>query len=117
MAAGEFYRYLSNPVEIQRVRAQRRVETINPRAGGTWYTPTRYNTSQMAQQDLALPIFPTHRIGPILNDQVPAIAIGFRRVIPAFGQPGGGVEVLVRGPVWLLGLWDFAARQLDPQGP
>ncbi len=117
MAVGAFYRYLSHPLEVDQVRVERKVQTTNPKAPGTWYTPTRYNDPQMAQQELALPRLPTHRIGPILDDQVPDITIGFRRVMPAFGYPGGGVEVLVKGPVWLLGLWDFAAGQLDPQGP
>ncbi len=116
MAAVAFYRYLSYSAEIDQVRVERKVQTTNPRALGTWYTPTRYDDPQVAQQELALLNPPTHRIGPILDDEVPDIAIGFRQVMPAFGQPGGGVEVLVNGPIWLLGLWDFNAGQFDPLG-
>lgn len=103
-----FYRYISYPPEVNQVTRQRKVQSTNPKTQyATWYTPTRYDDPQMAQQELALSGLPTHRVGPIPADEMPSFDIGLRPVAPAFGQPGGGVEARTKSPVWLFGLWNF----------
>ena len=103
-----FYRYLSSSQEISQVIDERKVQSTNSSTQyATWYCPTRSDSDSMAEQEVALPRPPTHRIGPIPNDQMPQFDIGLRPVSPAFGQPGGGVEARTAAPVWLFGLWDF----------
>ena len=107
------YRYFSHPTEISQVRDKRKVQTTNPNAQGTWYTPTRYDDPMRAQQQLALRQPPTHRIGPIPADEMPDFDIGLRPVAPANGQPGGGVEARAKEPGWLSGLWDFTNQKWE----
>ncbi len=103
-----FYRYISYPVEIQQIVAERKIQSTNPSEGfATWYTPTRYNNPAEAKSELALRTLPTHRVGPIPLDELPPLDIGPRRADPADGEPGGGTEVRTRHPVWLFGLWAF----------
>ena len=107
MARVSFYRYMSHPLEIDQTHRQRRIQTTNPYAAGTWYTPTRYEDPAIAQIELALDRRPTHRVGPVPYGDMPTFNVALRRVDPANGQPGGGWEVRVSEPVWLFGCWHF----------
>jgi len=109
-----FYRYISYQPEVDQVICERKVQSTNPKTQyATWYTPTRYDNPTKAQQELALNKPPTHRIGPILGDEMPDFDIGLRPVAPAFSQPGGGVEARTKSSVWLFGLWNFNKRQWE----
>ena len=102
--------------ERNQIVADRKVLSGNPRtAHETWYSPTRYDDPVDAQQYLALPapILPIYRIGPIPENAVQTLTVGPRRVQPAFGQPGGGIEIATRTPLWLTGLWSFALNDYD----
>lgn len=104
----EVYRYISENEEIEQIVRERRVQSTNAVTEYlTWFTPRRYETPAAAQEELALPHEPTHRVGPIASNLMPALEIEVRSVDPAFGQPGGGLEVATRNPIWLFGLWDF----------
>ena len=120
MPAAEFYRYLSNPSEIDQLRNEKKIQSLiegQPNPQGTWYTPTRYEYSADAEAELALPYTPTHRIGPVGADMMPDFDIPLRSVAPANQQPGGGVEARTKGVVWLLGLYDFGSRTYVGQRP
>jgi hypothetical protein len=103
-----FYRYISDPNEVVQWSQERKINTLNPKAVGTWYAPTRYQTPDQAESELALPIRPTHRAGPIPADEMPDFVTGPRLSQPLFGQPGGGIEVLVGREAWIFGFRDFA---------
>ena len=103
-----FYRFIAHPAELAQLHNERKVQTTNPYAHGkTWYTTTRYTDPVPAQEELALPHFPSHRIGPIPEDEMSTFDILPRIVAPAFGQPGGGVEARVTGQVFVFGCWNF----------
>lgn len=104
----EYYRYLSDDSEFEHIREHRSIESQSDRNPYTWYTPTRYDDRSTAIEELALPKDPEHRIGPVTAPKMPPFTKGPRRVRPRFGEPGGGVEVCVTGPVWLFGIWDFS---------
>lgn len=108
-----FYRYISYSPEVNQIRTQRKVQTTNPSAAGTWFTPIRYDDSYTAQQELALSQTPTHRVGPIPGDQMPDFDIGLRPVAPGKNTPGGGVEARTAHPVWLIDLYDLIGKQSD----
>jgi hypothetical protein len=62
-----YYRYVSNPPEVKQIVDERKIQSVNPATNYlTWYTPTRYRDVDLAQEELALPYTPTHRLGPIL---------------------------------------------------
>lgn len=103
-----FYRYISHLPEVDQVVRERKIHSTNPSTQhATWYAPTRYDDPHMARQELALKNPPTHRVGPIADDQMPDFDIGLRPVAPLHGQPGGGVEARTKSPVWLFGLLNF----------
>ncbi|OGF58604.1 MAG: hypothetical protein A2Y62_08010 [Candidatus Fischerbacteria bacterium RBG_13_37_8] len=107
----ECYRYISQQVEKDQIINERKIQSINAATNyATWYTITRYDDENTAQQELALPLIPSFRIGPIRLDEMPNLSILFRSVAPAFGQPGGGIEVMTELPIWLFGLWDFGSN-------
>ena len=111
-----YYRYIVNVMERNQLIAERKVLSINSASGYvTWYTPTRYDNPLDAQRELALPssIVPMYRVGPIAETLMPPLSTGPRRVAPAFGYPGGGLEVSTNEPVWLFGLWSFANGAYD----
>lgn len=110
MAVLGFYRYISDPGEITQWTQEHKIKTLNTMATGTWFTPTRYQTAAQARSELALPNLPTHRIGPIPAGEMPDVVTGPRVSQPLFGQPGGGIEVLVSREVWVFGFWDFAGN-------
>ncbi len=72
-------------------------------SGVTFLSPDRYESGEEAARALSLPDQPVWRVGAIGEDWLPDIVVPRRRVIPAFGQPGGGWEVAVRGPIYLFG--------------
>jgi hypothetical protein len=76
---------------------------------------TRYDDPAVAQKALSLKYQPTHRVGPIPDDQMPAFDF-IRSVAPFHGQPGLGVEARTKSPVWLFGLWAFATKHWDGYG-
>ena len=87
-----FYRYVDD-VEEAVIRAMGMIAPA-PSSLSKWYTPDRYDTGLEAQQYLALRNTPTYRIGPIPSDEIPdPDHVQLRVVAPAFGQPGGGLEV------------------------
>lgn len=103
-APKRFSRYMSE-AELKVVRETGKLRGGNP--GKTYFTTNRYRTKRSAQRYLSLPTMPDVRVDfEILN--TPQI-FGPKRVDPAFGQPGGGVEywseeeVIVRilREVWL----------------
>lgn len=94
-----FYRYLA-PDEAFAVTTANFVQTLNL-SRQTWYSPDRYDRRSEALAFLALRRTPTHRVGPFPEDELPAWAIPLRRVAPAFGQPGGGLEAATGDPVYL----------------
>lgn len=79
----------------------------------TWYSPTKYDNENQAEQELAMPQTPHHRVGPINDVKMPSFAVGPRKVQPNFNQPGGGVEVSVQNAIDLFGLWDFNNDEWD----
>lgn len=103
----EFYRYISADDEVDESRAERKIESVSDRSPFTWYTPTRYSDHGKAKEELAMPNEPHARAGPVTEQKLPRIVEGPQRVQPSFGEPGGGIEVKVRSPVWLFGLWDM----------
>ena len=112
----QYYRYITDVIERNQLVAERKVLSINTSTSHeTWYTPTRYDDPILAQQELALPapFLPLYRIGPIPENAIQNLSVGPRRIQPAFGQPGGGVEIATRSPVWLAGLWSFALNDYD----
>lgn len=112
--ATEYYRYLSDPTEVAQIIHERRIQSTNSAAGhATWYSPTRYDNPVDAQRELALPNAPSHRVGPVSDQQMPTFDIPARPVAPAFGYPGGEVEARTRFPIQIFGLWDFQKRNWD----
>ena len=101
-----FYRYVHHSDEVDQLRKERRIRTTNPKALGTWFTTGRYDDPLVAQRRLALSQPPTHRIGPIPEDQMPPFT-PLRTVAPAGPHPGGGDETLAIGEVFLFGLWGY----------
>jgi hypothetical protein len=110
-----YYRYFSHPEELKQIVQERRVQGTNPLSGGaTWYTTVRYDDPLVAQRELALNRPPTHRIGPVPDLMMPPFDIGPRSAAPLGGHPGGAPEVRTKAPVWLVGLWDFGAKNWVP---
>jgi hypothetical protein len=106
----EFYRYTSNPSELELWHRSRLVRSTNvAQRGATWLTPDRYEDASEAQRRLALRHLPTHRIGPIPAHKVPVFDIDLRTVAPDNGHPGLGRECRTLVAIWLFGLWDFNA--------
>lgn len=105
--ATEYYRYLSDSAEVDRVVDERRIESTGEENPSTWFSPTRYDDPVDARRELAIPNRPDHRIGPVPDVIMPTLEKGPRTVQPNFGQPGGGVEVCTTKPIWLFGLWDY----------
>lgn len=113
----KYYRYITDVQERNQIRDKRRIQSLNPATGfETWYTPVRYDDPRRAQRELALPAPdpPTYRVGPVPADELPNFAVAPRRVAPAFGHPGGGIEASTREPVWMSGVWDFVNQAYDP---
>lgn len=110
----EFYRYVSNPNELNQLRRLRLVRSVNTHLqGATWLSPDRYDDPIEAQRRLSLSRPPTHRIGPIPAHKVPLFDIDMRTVAPAYGHPGMGRECRTRLAIWLYGLWDFASSDWE----
>ncbi len=115
MPAWGFYRYISYQPEVNQVMEERRIQSTNPtNAHLTWYTPMRYDDPHQAQRGLALHHVPTHRVGPIALSDMPPFHNDFRVAQPAYGQPGGGIEVSTFEPVWVFGLFEFRRATWRP---
>lgn len=109
-----YYRYISDVQERNQLVDERKVQSTNVTTQyETWYSPERYDDPDVAQQRLALPRPPIYRIGPIPENMIHPLTIGPHRVDPKFGQPGGGIEIATREPVWLFGLWSFTNNAFD----
>jgi hypothetical protein len=111
-----YYRYISDVRERNQIVSERKILSGNASTGNEkWYTPTRYDDPVVAQQELALPapIQPIYRVGPIPENAVHNLTAGPRRIQPAFGQPGGGIKIATRTPLWLAGLWSFVLNDYD----
>lgn len=106
-----YYRYIDDAKEVQQIKDERKIESTVLRANPeTWYSPTRYDNTGHAEQDLCLLKTPTHRVGPIPDPIMPSFHIPLRVAMPKNGQTGGGLEAATRDPVWLSGLWNFAGN-------
>jgi hypothetical protein len=110
-----YYRYASHQAEFDQLREERLIRSTNPLgAGKTWYAPTRYDDPLLAQADLALKRPPARRFGPIPADEMPDFDInGPQPVQPAYGQPGGGIEVCTTGRVFIFGCYNLALASGD----
>ena len=111
-----YYRFICDVQERNQLIAERRVHSVNfLKNFETWYTPTRYDDPLVAQRELALPASnpPIYRVGPIPETFMPPLRVGPRRSPPAFGHPGGGIEISTLEPIWLFGLWSFANQAYD----
>ena len=107
-----FYRYIANPRELEQLTRDKTLQSVNPTTNyATWYTPTRYDDPSTAQAELALSRPPIHRIGPMPASNMPDLYVTYRTIEPAYGQPGGGIEVCVLDPLHLFGVWDLSAKQ------
>lgn len=95
-----FYRYVGS-AEAFGIATTGIVQSLGPI---TWYTPNRYATRITAKRYLALPALPTHRVGPVPEDEMPVFTSQLRRVQPGYGEPGGGWEAGATSPLYLLGL-------------
>ncbi|MDA1190821.1 MAG: hypothetical protein O3A46_03945 [Candidatus Poribacteria bacterium] len=103
----QLYRYLSDENEYEQIQRERKVQTLNPTYGyRTWFTVTRYDDVQQAQEELALPLTPRYRVGPIAVDP-DEYALQLEQVQPSFGHPGSGIECSTTEPIWLFGVWSF----------
>lgn len=106
MAQTLFYRYVGNS-EAKDIENRR---VISSRTGVTWFTPNRYDSATQAQQELALPLVPTHRVGPIPSDELPDLDVtSLQPVAPAFGYPGGAVEGATSSVTHIYGIIDLAS--------
>ena len=101
-----FYRYVG-PDEAWAIESSKIVMTLSG-TGRTWYAPIRYDKRSDAKRFLALPRTPSHRVGPYPEDELPAWVIVLRRVMPAFGEPGGGWEAATDDPAFV-----FAVAPLE----
>lgn len=99
---GQYYRYVG-PAEAYAVESTRIVQSLSG-IGITWWMPDRYATRADAKRFLALPALPTHRVGPVPEDELPVFTVQAQRVQPNFGEPGGGWEVAVVRPTYLFGI-------------
>jgi hypothetical protein len=111
-----YYRYISDISERNQLVTERKILSMNATTGyETWYTPMRYDNLSIAQRELALPaaVMPIYRVGPVPENLIPPLTVGPRRVSPAFGHPGGGIEIATTDPVWLFGLWSFTNDAFD----
>lgn len=71
--------------------------------GELFFTPDRYGSASEAQRWLALPTKPEVYFDVPVS-RIPGGLPGATRVDPHFGQPGGGLECVVRCPVSAGGL-------------
>lgn len=105
----EWYcRYVSNPMEVQQIKEERKILSVNTTTNReTWFTTDAYDDITMAEECLSLPATPSHNVGPVSDAMMPYCHISARIVAPMYGKRGGGIEVATMEPVWLCGLWDF----------
>ncbi len=109
-----YYRYISDSVEVQQVKEERKIlSTNNTTKNETWFTVDRYDDVAIAEDKLALPVIPSHRVGPISSVMMPSCHIGPRIVDPGYGKKGGGIEVATMEPIWLCGLRDLQFNNWD----
>lgn len=109
-----YYHYTNDTTEINQIQTERKIASAALAANPlTWYSPTRYDNTANAQQDLSLPTAPTHRVGPIPDPVMPTLHTPLQVVVPKNGQPGGGLEAATQDEVWLSGLWDFGGSRWD----
>jgi hypothetical protein len=108
------YRYISDPVEVNQITCERRVLSRNSATEHlTWYTTERLDTPDMARHSLALPVAPTHRVGPIPCDDVGLLQVPLRNAAPFGGHPGGALECASRSSVWLFGFRDLCGNKWE----
>ena len=77
---------------------------VESKSGITFLSPDVFESAEEAWRRLALPKIPAFRIGPFYPHELPAIVIPDRVVSPNFGQPGGGRECAVEGPIRVFGV-------------
>ncbi|MBI2340443.1 MAG: hypothetical protein HYU99_08790, partial [Deltaproteobacteria bacterium] len=94
---GEYYRYVGGK-EAQYIQETGRIPntTAEGQLKNVYYTNENFNSSIDAQQRLALPSEPTHRITIDANN---VRANYGSTVSPAYGQPGGGAQFITHQPI------------------
>ena len=103
----DFYRYISHPVEINQTLHERIVKTTKPHARRTYFTTLRENNPVTIQHKLSLPDIPSYRVGPFSTAELPDLLVHFRIAAPAYGHPGGGIEVAIRGSINIFGVYNM----------
>lgn len=101
MAQVLFYRY-ADGLETGLIQQDQCIKP-KPNSNVKYLSPDRYDTAADAQQFLALPYTPTHRIGPIPEDELPD-TVQLTLVGPANNQPGGGLEAFVTKEIYLFSI-------------
>lgn len=101
------YRHPSHPSETNAIIDERRIESGNPASNKTYYTTEQYDDPDVAKEKLSLRKKPSERVGPVYEYELPQPIQGPSRVQPLNGEPGGGTEVIVTGPVFCFGLLDM----------
>lgn len=99
MAQLMWYRYVDD-YEANLIRPNNLIEP-GPRLC-VWYTPDRHETGAEARKSLAMAYTPTHRVGPIPEDNLPILDHQLPRIVgPANREPGGGIEAATSWPLYL----------------
>jgi hypothetical protein len=95
-----FYRY-TDDYEAAIIQEQARIDRA-PHQTCKWYSPNRFESGVEAQRYLALGYTPTHRIGPVPQDEMPDFDHAALRLTgPNFGEPGGALEAATTQPLYL----------------
>ena len=109
MAQLSYYRY-TDDFEAGLIQQDGRIDRA-PHQSCKWYSPNRFESGEEARRYLALAYTPTHRIGPIPEDELPDLDHAtLRPVAPNFGQPGGGLEAATTQPYYLFAIATLPAR-------
>jgi hypothetical protein len=114
----EHYYYCRSETLLYDMVRKKHIASRNPYAKHTWLSCDCFDDPIEAAQSLALPHAPHYRIGPIPFDKISGgYAIEPRWTAPAFGQPGGAIEVAISFPLevdpeWIV--YDFTSKTHTP---
>lgn len=86
------------------------IYSYNPR--GTYWTTLLTDDPHEAQRRLSLPKPPLYRIGGFLLRDIDPRDIVYRgTVAPAYGQPGGAEEILLKIPIPIVSVFDMQSKK------
>lgn len=88
----QLYRYVSKKPHLDECQVARDHSYL-PSGGSLWLSPNLFATATDAEQELALPTKPEHRLGPIWALDVTFDGVSMRVSPPRFGKPGGAWEL------------------------